>query len=162
MPTIQFPTEFSELLRLLNDRDVWVLVVGGYAVTYHGDPRTTGDLDLWIDRTAERRGATPLDGLINRPQYPYAFATPVYLRRLWGFHSDGSHHRRLEIVSHSCIGGRAGPCIREHYAPGLADVQFCHTGFGQVCGPESLFRDGDVLGGSSAHPVFSRWRFQRT
>jgi len=34
MPTIQFPTEFSELLTLLNDHDVRYLVVGGYAVTY--------------------------------------------------------------------------------------------------------------------------------
>jgi len=51
MPTIQFPTEFSELLTLLNDHDVRYLVVGGYAVTYHGYPRTTGDLDLWIEQT---------------------------------------------------------------------------------------------------------------
>lgn len=53
MPTIQFPTEFSELLKLLNDRDVRYLVVGGYAVTYHGYPRTTGDLDLWFEQTEE-------------------------------------------------------------------------------------------------------------
>jgi len=53
MPTIQFPTEFSELLRLLNEHEVRYLVVGGYAVTYHGYPRTTGDLDLWIERTEE-------------------------------------------------------------------------------------------------------------
>jgi hypothetical protein len=56
MPTIQFPTEFSELLRLLNDHEVRYLVVGGYAVSYHGYPRTTGDLDLWIDRTEKNAG----------------------------------------------------------------------------------------------------------
>lgn len=50
MPTIQFPTEFSELLRLLNEHDVKYLVLGGYAVAYHGYPRTTGDLDLWVGR----------------------------------------------------------------------------------------------------------------
>ncbi len=53
MPTIQFPTEFSELLRLLNDHEVKYLVLGGYAVAYHGYPRTTGDLDLWIEQTEE-------------------------------------------------------------------------------------------------------------
>jgi hypothetical protein len=56
MPTIQFPTEFSELLRLLNDHEVRYLVVGGYAVSYRGYPRTTGDLDLWIDRTENGSG----------------------------------------------------------------------------------------------------------
>jgi len=56
MPTIQFPTEFSELLRLLNDHEVRYMVVGGYAVAYHGYPRATGDLDLWIDRTKENAG----------------------------------------------------------------------------------------------------------
>ncbi len=53
MPTIQFPTEFSELLRLLSDHDVKYLVIGGYAVTYHGYPRTTGDLGLWIEQSEE-------------------------------------------------------------------------------------------------------------
>ena len=53
MATIQFPTEFSALLKLLNDHEVRYLVVGGYAVSYHGYPRTTGDLDIWIERTEE-------------------------------------------------------------------------------------------------------------
>ena len=53
MPTIQFPTEFSELLKLLNACEVKYLVVGGYAVSYHGYPRTTGDIDIWIERTKE-------------------------------------------------------------------------------------------------------------
>lgn len=45
------PTEFSELLKSLNKYDVRYLVVGGYAVAYHGYPRTTGDIDIWIERT---------------------------------------------------------------------------------------------------------------
>ena len=47
------PTEFSELLKSLNSHDVRYLVVGGYAVAYHGHPRTTGDIDIWIERSAE-------------------------------------------------------------------------------------------------------------
>ncbi len=53
MPTIQLPTEFSELLKLLNACEVKYLVVGGYAVAYHGYPRTTGDIDFWIEQTRE-------------------------------------------------------------------------------------------------------------
>jgi hypothetical protein len=32
--------DFSEFLRLLGDRDVCYLVISGYAVGYHGYPRT--------------------------------------------------------------------------------------------------------------------------
>lgn len=53
MPTIQLPTEFSELLRLLNAHEVKYLVVGGYAVAYHGYPRTTGDIDIWVEQSGE-------------------------------------------------------------------------------------------------------------
>ena len=51
MPTIQLPTEFSDLLRLLSAHEVKYLIVGGYAVAYHGYPRTTGDIDIWIERS---------------------------------------------------------------------------------------------------------------
>jgi len=45
---IKLPRDFSEFLRLLNDREVRYLVIGGYAVGYHGYPRATNDLDVWI------------------------------------------------------------------------------------------------------------------
>jgi hypothetical protein len=35
-------------LKLLNAHKVEYLLVGGYAVGYHGYPRPTGDLDIWI------------------------------------------------------------------------------------------------------------------
>ena len=41
---IELPRDFSEFLRLLNDREVRYLVIGGYAVGYHGYPRATNDL----------------------------------------------------------------------------------------------------------------------
>lgn len=48
MATIRLPTEFREFLKLLNSVGVDYLVVGGYAVAFHGHPRATGGLDLWI------------------------------------------------------------------------------------------------------------------
>lgn len=53
MTSIPLPTEFSELLKSLNKHEVKYLVVGGYAVAYHGHPRATGDIDIWILRTPE-------------------------------------------------------------------------------------------------------------
>lgn len=53
MPTILLPPDFKEFLQLLNDHHVDYLLIGGYAVGYHGFPRATGDMDLWIPRHRE-------------------------------------------------------------------------------------------------------------
>lgn len=42
------PTDFKEFLRLLNEADVRYLLIGGYAVGYHGYPRATADMDVWV------------------------------------------------------------------------------------------------------------------
>ena len=47
MATIQLPLDFKEFLKLVNLHQVEYLLVGGYAVGYHGYPRATGDMDLW-------------------------------------------------------------------------------------------------------------------
>lgn len=45
--------DFKEFVALLAAHEVRYLVVGGYAVAYHGHPRFTGDLDLWVERSPE-------------------------------------------------------------------------------------------------------------
>ncbi len=45
---ITLPPDFKEFLKLLKEHDVHYLLIGGYAVGYHGYPRTTEDLDIWV------------------------------------------------------------------------------------------------------------------
>ena len=40
--------DFKEFLKLLNSHQVDYLLVGGYAVSIHGYPRYTGDIDFWV------------------------------------------------------------------------------------------------------------------
>jgi hypothetical protein len=40
--------DFREFIELLNAHEVRYLVVGGYAVAYHGYPRYTKDIDIWL------------------------------------------------------------------------------------------------------------------
>src|SRR5208283_3459733 len=64
--------EFKELLSIFNARNVRYLVVGGYAVSLHAQPRSTQDIDILIASDAgnaqavyaalEEFGA-PLEGL---------------------------------------------------------------------------------------------------
>jgi predicted nucleotidyltransferase len=48
MATIHLPRDFKEFLKLLNAYEVEYLLIGGYAVGYHGYPRATADMDVWI------------------------------------------------------------------------------------------------------------------
>ncbi|HMP74236.1 MAG TPA: hypothetical protein PKE55_13330 [Kiritimatiellia bacterium] len=42
------PEDFKEFLKLLNKAEVQYLLIGGYAVGYHGYPRATADMDIWV------------------------------------------------------------------------------------------------------------------
>lgn len=45
--------DFIDLLRAFIAADVRFLVVGAYALAFHGRPRGTAALDVWIDATPE-------------------------------------------------------------------------------------------------------------
>jgi len=46
-------SDFSDLLQLFEKHAVKYLIVGGYAVIHHAQPRFTKDLDLWLEPTAD-------------------------------------------------------------------------------------------------------------
>jgi hypothetical protein len=43
-----FEPDFVDFIDLLNKHQVDYMVVGAHALAYHGRPRHTGDLDIWI------------------------------------------------------------------------------------------------------------------
>lgn len=53
MAMLEFPQDFSEFLRLLNQNEVDYLLVGGFAVALHGYPRATADMDVWVATNVE-------------------------------------------------------------------------------------------------------------
>ena len=48
-----FSQDFREFIQALNDHAVRYLVIGGYAVAFHGEPRYTKDLDIWVQMSSE-------------------------------------------------------------------------------------------------------------
>jgi hypothetical protein len=56
--------DLREFIELLNSHDVRYLIVGGYAVAYHGYPRTTGDIDFFIEASEEN--ANKLEEVLAR------------------------------------------------------------------------------------------------
>jgi hypothetical protein len=53
MAKINLSKDFKEFIELLNFHKVRFIVVGGYAVGFHGYVRFTGDIDIWIDSRIE-------------------------------------------------------------------------------------------------------------
>lgn len=40
--------DFEDFVRLLNEYHIDYMIVGGYALAFHGKPRHTGDLDQYL------------------------------------------------------------------------------------------------------------------
>lgn len=45
--------DFKEFIQLLNENGVDYLIIGGYALAFHGYPRFTQDIDFWVWADAE-------------------------------------------------------------------------------------------------------------
>lgn len=57
MAKLRLPPDFRDFLKLLATHEVEYLLIGGYAVGFHGYVRTTMDMDVWIrvdDRNAQK------------------------------------------------------------------------------------------------------------
>jgi hypothetical protein len=107
--------DFKELLSILNDSKVRYLVVGGYAVSVHAQPRATMDLDILIKPDAGNAAAVytaltkfgaPLEGLgpddfIERGKFFRMGTPPVMvdiLPEIAGVDFDGAWRRRVEVT----------------------------------------------------------------
>jgi hypothetical protein len=75
--------DFKELLELLNANHVEYVIVGGYALAFHGAPRYTGDLDILVrpDEENARRVMNALEdfgfGTVGLKVSDFAYADKV-------------------------------------------------------------------------------------
>ncbi|MCI0597975.1 MAG: hypothetical protein L0Y50_13170 [Beijerinckiaceae bacterium] len=107
--------DFKKLLSIVNDCGVKFLVVGGYAVSFHAQPRATKDRDILIKPDAQNAAAVfaaltkfgaPLEGLgpddlLERGKFFRLGAPPVMvdiLPEISGVDFDGAWQRRVEVL----------------------------------------------------------------
>jgi hypothetical protein len=50
---MEVQSDFKDLLELFNVHNVKYMIVGGYALAFHGAPRYTGDIDILVKPDAE-------------------------------------------------------------------------------------------------------------
>ncbi len=91
------PPDFKEFLALLNSEKIEYLLVGGYAVSYHGYPRPTGDLDIWVG-VQPKNAAMLIDvlatfGFTGAEVTPALFLTPGRVVRM------GVPPVRIELIN---------------------------------------------------------------
>ncbi|NJK43567.1 MAG: hypothetical protein HC933_04225 [Pleurocapsa sp. SU_196_0] len=81
---IQLDRNFKEFLSLLERHGVEYLLIGGYAVNFHGYVRYTGDMDIYISASSENaaRVAMALNELGFDEVTPSMFTTPSSMVRM--------------------------------------------------------------------------------
>jgi hypothetical protein len=62
----------------LNRSKVDYLLIGGFAVSHHGYPRTTGDIDIWIARNADNAGRI-VEAMMAFGFDPNALSSEIFL-----------------------------------------------------------------------------------
>ena len=50
---MKIPTDWRTFIQSLNAHGVKYVIVGGYAVAFHGHPRFTGDIDFFVEGSPE-------------------------------------------------------------------------------------------------------------
>jgi hypothetical protein len=50
---MEIQPDFKDLLELFNSHKVEYIIVGGYALAFHGAPRYTGDIDIFVNPDAK-------------------------------------------------------------------------------------------------------------
>ncbi len=48
-----FNGDFRDFIDALNNQQVRYILIGGFSVILHGYSRTTGDMDIWVERSSE-------------------------------------------------------------------------------------------------------------
>src|SRR5580704_11404514 len=106
--------DFKELLSAFNAGQVRYLIVGGYAVSFHAQPRATKDLDILIGADAENskavfaalaRFGAPVEGLSAKdfaePDNFFRMGTPPVMidimPRISGVEFEEAWRRRVDV-----------------------------------------------------------------
>lgn len=91
------PDDFKEFLKLLTEHAVEYLLIGGYAVGYHGYPRATADMDIWValspDNASRLVDVFKSFGLPDDTVHPATFLAPGKIIRM------GLPPMRIEVLT---------------------------------------------------------------
>ena len=129
--------DFIDLLRELRAAEARFMVVGAYAVSFHSHPRTTGDIDIWVEPTPEN--AAKIMAALS------AFGAPIEDLRATDLATDGLVYqigvapRRIDLLT-SLTGLDFTSAWRHHVMGNLGGVE-C-----PIIGRDELIHNKRALG----------------
>ena len=115
MANVNLPPDFKEFLKLLNSHHVEYLLIGGYAVAYHGYPRATGDMDIWIATNSQN--TQKIVAVLNEFGFDQPGLTPELFHQPDQIIRMGVPPVRIEIAT-----GISGVEFTECFAARMVDV----------------------------------------
>ena len=122
---------------MLNSHQVEYLLIGGYAVSYHGHPRTTADMDIWI--AIQKENAEKMVTVLKE----FGFNTPQLAADLFLAENQiirmGTPPMRIELLT-TISGVRFEECYSERIIGVIDDVEV------QIINLEHLKRNKQASG----------------
>jgi hypothetical protein len=112
---ISLDPNFREFIALLNSERVRYLLLGGYAVNYHGHHRFTGDIDFWIAIDPENRQR--VSNVLQQWGFSPQTASPEALAVPGKVHMFGRRPLRIDLLT-----GPSGVEFEECYSRRVVDV----------------------------------------
>lgn len=88
---------YTDLLAAFAENRVRFLLVGAYALAYHGRPRATGDLDVWVEATPTN--ARRVFGALAAFGAPLERVEPEDFARLGSVFQIGIAPNRIDILT---------------------------------------------------------------
>src|ERR1700686_175494 len=120
MGTSLLPADFKDFLKLLNLKRIEYLLVGGYAVGYHGYSRATADLDIWIALHPDN--AQKMVDAIREFGFAVEGLTPELFLKTDNIIRMGVPPFRIEVLT-TISGVNFEECYRERTTDLLDDVE---------------------------------------
>lgn len=117
---LQLSPDFKEFLKLLSEHEVRYLLIGGYAVSYHGYPRATEDLNIWV--AVHPDNARKLVGVLKHFGFEDPALTPELFLQKPKIIRMGFPPMRLEITT-SISGVEFDECYRTRIVDTLDGVE---------------------------------------
>ena len=122
---------------MLNSHQVEYLLIGGYAVSYHGYPRTTADIDIWV--AIQKENAEKVVAVLKE----FGFGTPQLTADLFLRENQiirmGNPPMRIELMT-TISGVRFEECYSERIIDIIDNVEV------QIINLEHLRRNKQASG----------------
>jgi predicted nucleotidyltransferase len=125
----ELPQDFKEFLNLLRANQVEYLLIGAYAVGYHGYPRATQDLDVWI--ASSPQNATRVVTVLREFGFDMPEVTTALVLRPNNIIRMGEEPVRIEILNWAS-GVDFDECYRERVVDTVDGVEVSLIGLEQL------------------------------